>query len=265
MSHNPSSKGHSRRRKSSFVTSPTVTEQKSWHNRRTSSTEIEHMCSKQSLDETPYFSRSAQLDTVPGTPRTPHCHTSNQSDMSLDHSPTFRTNGGWSSPGLNADGHGRASMPSSPRRIPLLDNHNEATWTSTQGKGGEIKGFSPIPQSSRFLPRKMFRQLSISLPRFNRGSSKDYSAKEKLGRGRIPQTPRERLTCLGLILWRVVWRLRAAITLLLAISLVMALFYKTRRLHSLIVRVRTILIYEQRHIEYGDAHHGSAAATNSSS
>lgn len=228
---NSSSKGQSRRRNTTLLTSPTSEQNGFWESRRTSSSETRQPGSAAGLDEATQLAPSVQLDAIPGTPRTPRTPRSqapNQDAMSLDRSPIIQSNGSWSSPGLNVPRTGKRSGSSSPRRARFVEDPKEVRWTSAQANGADIKGFSPIPTSSGMFPRRLFRQLSISLPRFNRGTSNTYAEKEKLGRGRIPQNSRERLRNLGSLLCRIIWRLRARLAVLVGLILMVVLFYKTR-------------------------------------
>jgi hypothetical protein len=98
--------------------------------------------------------------------------------MSLSRSPSPRTEGGWSSPGLTTytDGTDKARQSSS--------SGNNVTWAGAKKKSELVNGgHMPFPKNTGFFKRHM-RSLSNSLPSFNIGEDYSYAEKEKLGRGR---------------------------------------------------------------------------------
>ena len=155
---------------------------------------------------------------LPPIPATPH------DTMSLSRSPSPQRGGGWASPGLNYE-----SGKSSPRKAYGSDINGTAgtsiTWESAKARSEEVKGYpSYSTKNQGWFSRHARRISSISLPTFRR----DFSEKEKLGRGRWSPSQQTKfgrfLTTLGRMIWRMRGRLGIVITLILCI----VLFYVTR-------------------------------------
>lgn len=147
------------------------------------------------------------LSTIPGTPVS-----AGGSDMSLSRSPSPQSGGGWSSPGLTTpyDGTSRRSSP-----IRANGSANNVTWSTAQARSAQVRAFNPRNQNQGFA--KHFRRFSNKLPYFN---SRDFSDKEKLGRGRPSKSNAYKLfALLGRVLWR--FRQRFAIVLFFLLLLSM--------------------------------------------
>ena len=169
------------------------------------------------------------LPTIPGTPF---------GSMSLSRSPSPRQGGGWSSPGLTSPYEtGKA----------YRDLNGSAgtsvTWETAKARSNEVKGYPSFSTKNQGFFSRHARKISTSLPTFSL-SKRDYSDKEKLGRGRWPASTTSKtyrfLTTLGRMLWR--GRLRLGIVL--GIILAFVLFYVTRkfcRVDSLIPILTMIL------------------------
>lgn len=155
------------------------------------------------------------LPPIPGTPYT---------NMSLSRSPSPRGGGGWSSPGLTSP---YESGKSSPRRTyGDVKNNGSAgtgvTWETAKARSDEVKGHpSYSTQNQGFFSRNA-RRLSTS---FMKG--RDFSDREKLGRGRIP-THYDRAVRLLTALGRMAWRLRLRLGIVTTCILAFVLFYATR-------------------------------------
>ena len=140
------------------------------------------------------------LSTIPGTPVS-----TGNSDMSLSRSPSPQSGGGWSSPGLTTPYDG-TSRRSSPIRAYANGSASNVSWTSAQAKSAQVRAFNPRNQTFT----QHLRRFSNNLPYFN---SRDFSDKEKLGRGRpLQRQLYEALARVGRALWR--FRQRVAIVLL---------------------------------------------------
>ena len=159
------------------------------------------------------------LPTIPSTPHDP---------MSLSRSPSPQRGGGWSSPGLTYE-----SGKSSPRRTyGDLQSNGAAngtgiTWESAKARSDEVKGYpSYSSQNQGFFSRHM-RRISSSLPTFNTGR-RDYSDKEKLGRGRWTASNSTRLGHALNTIGRMIWKMRLRLAVVLALFFAFILFYITR-------------------------------------
>lgn len=161
-------------------------------------------------------SRFAQsLDPVPGTPGRLDDH------MSLSRSPSPQRSGGWSSPGLTTP-YNSNSRRSSPIRSYANGSANNVTWATAQARSDQVRSFSPKNQGFS----RHFQNLSAKLPYFN---SRDYSDKEKLGRGRWSSSAGSRFHNILAFLGRVIWRMRLRFAPVLAFLLLIILFYATRK------------------------------------
>lgn len=154
--------------------------------------------------------------------------------MSLSRSPSPRAGGGWASPGLSSE-FGSMGGRSSPRKAyPDLytnggvSSSGSVTWASAKAKTDEVNGYPSFSTRKTGFFSRHARTISSSLPRFNLGSKRDYSDREKLGRGRSypygGTWPDRMKTLLGSIGRRM--KMRILICLLLMLSVV--LFYTTR-------------------------------------
>ena len=148
------------------------------------------------------------LSTIPGTPVS-----AGASDMSLSRSPSPQSGGGWASPGLTTPYDG-TSRRASPVRSYVNGSANNVTWATAQKRSAQVRAYTP-GSSQGFT--KHFRRFSNKLPYFN---SRDYSDKEKLGRGRPPLTnPYQVLAFLGRVVWRFRQRFAIALVFLFLVSL----------------------------------------------
>ncbi|KAI4153800.1 MAG: hypothetical protein LQ340_002096, partial [Diploschistes diacapsis] len=124
---------------------------------------------------------SGLLETIPGTP----------DGMSLSRSPSPRAGGGFSSPGLTSDFNSMGGRSSPRKTYPDLytnagaaSGSGNVTWASAKAKSDEVNGYPSFStQKTGFFSRHA-RKISSSLPRFNIGGRRDFSEREKLGRGR---------------------------------------------------------------------------------
>lgn len=146
------------------------------------------------------------LPTIPGTPVS-----AGASDMSLSRSPSPQSGGGWSSPGLTTPYDG-TSRRASPARPYANGSANNVTWATAQARSAQVRAFTPGNQGFS----RHFRKFSNKLPYFN---ARDYSEKEKLGRGRpSASNPYELLAFVGRVAWRVRQRFAIALLFLLLLS-----------------------------------------------
>ncbi len=148
------------------------------------------------------------LPTIPGTP----------SYLNMSRSPSPRP-GGWSSPGLNTP------YNTGGQTSPFANGGSQnVTWASPQGRGAEAKQYAAFNPRNQGFFAKHFRSISASLP-FS------YAAKEKLGRGRLPQPQLQQgnkvMQMLNRVGWNL-WRLRRPLGLILVILLSYIFFYTTR-------------------------------------
>ena len=158
------------------------------------------------------------LSTIPGTP---------YDGMSLSRSPSPRLGGGWSTPGLTSPyetGNAYTDLNGSAG--------TSVTWESAKARSNEVKGYPSFSTKNQGFFSRHARKISTSLPTFSL-SKRDYSDKEKLGRGRWPASRTGKtgrfLTTFGRMLWR--GRLRLGVVLGLILAFV--LFYATREFRGL--------------------------------
>ena len=173
----------------------------------------------------PTGGHTQQLPPIPGTP-----HTS----MSLSRSPSPRRGGGWSSPGLTSP-YDNPSGSASPRKAYGDTQMNgsasgeNVTWAKAKARSEEVKGYPSFSTRNNGFFSRHARKLSTSLPTFRMTGRRDFSDKERLGRGRWSQMGRSRTGRLLTYLGRMIWRLRLRLGILLAIILAVILFYVTRK------------------------------------
>lgn len=182
------------------VPSPTVFDA---HHRRRSSA-LPSLTLKESSSEESHasgFEDSSALS--PGLPV--------PSRMSLSRSPSPRREGGWSSPGLTTSYNGSARRPS-PMSASAHGGPGNVKWTAAQNRtSNKASSFAPLAQGFA----RHFRKVSGRLPVF---SAKDYSDKEKLGRGRwIASTPALKSKDILPFLGRMLWRARLQISIVSAL------------------------------------------------
>ncbi|CAF9922676.1 MAG: hypothetical protein GOMPHAMPRED_002641 [Gomphillus americanus] len=110
--------------------------------------------------------------------------------MSLSRSPSPRAEGGWASPGLSSD-FGSTGGTFSPRKAYLdlsvnggASGSGTVTWANARAKTDEVNGYPSFSTRKTGFFSRHARRISSSLPQFNLGLKKDYSEREKLGRGR---------------------------------------------------------------------------------
>jgi len=104
---------------------------------------------------------------------------------------------------------------------------NGPTWAGAQERSARVNGAARSKQDGGFFGRHL-RSLSTSLPRFQMGDDKNYSEKEKLGRGRSPGVLGgiKHLAGLG-------WRLRLPLLVVAAVLVMIGMFFATREYNSL--------------------------------
>ena len=172
------------------------------------------------------YNQPPSLSTIPGTP--------GYKRMSLSRSPSPRRGGGWASPGLTD--FNNISGKSSPRK-PYGDiqangsvsgSGDGVTWASAKAKSEEIKGYPSFSTQNNGFFSRHARKLSASLPTFSMGGRRDYSDKEKLGRGRWPPMQGSRTGRFLTYAGRTIWRFRLRVGVLLGLILAIILFYATR-------------------------------------
>ena len=163
------------------------------------------------------------LPTIPGTPLI---------DMSLSRSPSPRRGGGWSSPGLTSN-YDNVSGKSSPRKNYgdiQMNGHagssHGVTWESAQQRTQEVNKYPSFSTRNNGFFARHARKLSSSLPTFSTGGRRDFSDKEKLGRGRWP--PVRNVGAFLLHLGRMLWRIRLRAGLAITLVLGFILFWTTR-------------------------------------
>lgn len=151
--------------------------------------------------------------------------------MSLSRSPSPQRSGGWSSPGLTTP-YNSNSRRSSPIRSYANGSANNVTWATAQARSDQVRSFSPKNQGFS----RHFKNLSAKLPHFN---SRDYSDKEKLGRGRwSPSSAGSRFHNILAFVGRVIWRVKLRVAPVLAVLLFIILFYATRKYLDLEISAR---------------------------
>jgi mannan polymerase II complex MNN10 subunit len=174
--------------------------------------------------------------------------------MSLSRSPSPQRSGGWSSPGLTTP-YNSNSRRSSPIRSYANGSANNVTWATAQARSDQVRSFSPRNQGFS----RHFQGLSSRLPHFN---SRDYSDKEKLGRGRWSSSAAaSRLQNVLAFLGRVIWRMRLRFAAVLAFLLLIMLFYATRG-YSDTMLLEHLTNYTQLYIESIGKSPTSAAEKN---
>lgn len=165
------------------------------------------------------------LPPIPGTPHT---------DMSLSRSPSPRRGGGWSSPGLTSP-YDNVSGKSSPRKTyPDVQMNGAAgsddkKWASAKARSEEINGYPSFSTRNQGFFSRHARKISTSLPTFSMGGRRDFSDREKLGRGRWPPMNGSRTGRFLSTLGRILWRLRLRLGIVLGLILAIILFYATRK------------------------------------
>ena len=164
------------------------------------------------------------LPPIPATP----------DEMSLSRSPSPRAGGGWASPGLTSN-FDNMNGRSSPRKMyPDLGMNGGAsgsgsvTWASAKARSDEVNGYPSFSTRSNGFFSRHARRISHSLPKFNLGGKRDYSDKEKLGRGRWYPSNGSRLDRLKTFVGSITRRMRLRIFLVILLVLSIILFYITR-------------------------------------
>lgn len=165
------------------------------------------------------------LPAIPGTP---------YGSMSLSRSPSPRRGGGWSSPGLTSP-YDNASGKSSPRKtygdyqINGSASGDDVTWASAKARSEEVKGYPSFSTRNQGFFSRHARKISTSLPTFSMGARRNFSDKEKLGRGRWPPMNNSRTGRFLTYTGRLIWRLRLRLGIVLGLILAIILFYVTRK------------------------------------
>ena len=223
----------SRQTKDSSITKSSETGQQ----RRRRSSSIKQSPIKPDLGSPPIFDFGATsgligrgssiLPVIHGTP-------SSSPRMSLSRSPSPRAEGGWASPGLSSD-FGSTGGTFSPRKAYLdlsvnggASGSGTVTWANARAKTDEVNGYPSFSTRKTGFFSRHARRISSSLPQFNLGLKKDYSEREKLGRGRpYPYSGSwsDRMrTFIGSMGRRM--RMRGLLVMVLILSII--LFYTTR-------------------------------------
>lgn len=173
------------------------------------------------------FPAGGQAQPLPAIPGTPH------GSMSLSRSPSPRRGGGWSSPGLTSP-YDNVSGSASPRKTygdlqtNGLSSGDNVTWAKAKARSEEVKGYPSFTTRNNGFFSRHARKISTSLPTFRMTGRRDFSDKERLGRGRWAQMGGSRTGRFLAYLGRMMWRLRLRLGILLAFVLAIVLFYVTR-------------------------------------
>ena len=169
------------------------------------------------------------LPTIPGTPH---------GKMSLSRSPSPRRGGGWSSPGLTSP-YDSVSGKSSPRKtysdlqLNGSASSDNVTWASAKARSEEVNGYPSFSTRNQGFFSRHARKISTSLPTFNMGGRRNFSDKEKLGRGRWSPINNGRAGRFLTYMGRLIWRLRLRLGIVFGLMLAIILFYVTREWGSL--------------------------------
>lgn len=160
-----------------------------------------------------------------------HNH-SHHPHMSLDHNPSPRPDGGWSSPGLSHPYEETNGLARNRGAVPVKgqadsNGGRDITWATAKANSAKVNGHpSYQSRNTGFFTRNM-RRLSESLPYASFGGQDDrFAEKEKLGRGRVPQRTGswpEWARRTGLLMSR---RRKPATILILLVLMVLAWFYQ---------------------------------------
>ena len=177
----------------------------------------------------PTAGHSQPLPPIPGTP---------YGNMSLSRSPSPNRGGGWSSPGLTSP-YDNVSGKTSPRKtyggiqINGSSTGENVSWATAKARSDEINGYPSLSTRNNGFFSRHARKLSTSLPTFSIRSRRDFSDKEKLGRGRWPPMSGSKTGRFLTYMGRLIWRLRLRIGIVLGLILAIILFYATRKCLSL--------------------------------
>lgn len=201
------------------------------------------------------------LPPIPGTPF---------GTMSLSRSPSPARGGGWSSPGLTSP-FDNVSGKASPRKTygdiqmngSASASSDNVTWASAKAKSEEVNGYPSFSTRNNGFFSRHARKISTSLPTFSMGGRRDFSDKEKLGRGRWPPIQGSRTGRFLTYTGRIIWRLRLRLGIVFGLILAVILFYTTREFKALTSIMPTLTVW-QLHIDGTEEHPGWVAATSSS-
>ena len=166
----------------------------------------------------------SSLPPIPGTP---------YSNMSLSRSPSPRRGGGWSSPGLTSP-YDSVSGKSSPRKgygdiqMNGSASSENVTWATAKARSEHINGYPSFSTRNNGFFSRHARKISSGLPTFSMGTRRDFSDKEKLGRGRWQHMNGSRTGRFLTYMGRIIWRLRLRLGIVFAFILAIILFYVTR-------------------------------------
>ncbi len=101
-------------------------------------------------------------------------------------------------------------------------------WASAKARSEEVNGYPSFSTRNQGFFSRHARKISTSLPTFSMGGRRDFSDKEKLGRGRWPPINGSRTGRFFSTLGRLIWRLRLRLGIVLCFMLAIILFYVTR-------------------------------------
>jgi len=135
------------------------------------------------------------------------------------------------SPSEENGGFGQENGKTGQRKTYGVVETNGPTWAGAQERSARVNGAARAKQDGGFFGRHL-RSLSTSLPRFQMGDDKNYSEKEKLGRGRSPGVLGgiKHLAGLG-------WRLRLPLLVVALVLVMIGMFFATRE--YAFVRIRS--------------------------
>lgn len=148
--------------------------------------------------------------------------------MTLSRSPSPAPGGGWSTPGLN-DLSGRNSPRKEYGDISGLAAGTDVTWATAKARSQQVNGYASFSTKNSGFFLRHARTLSASLPTFNYSGRRNFSDKEKLGRGRMARYL-QRLGQLRTFAATIARRFKVPLAILGAFLLTITLFYITRKL-----------------------------------
>ena len=168
----------------------------------------------------------ARSDSHPLSPLDSVDEWDNDRDRDRDHydpfskSPASRKMSGDRTPSPNESNGSKRPQSRKPGQRRDYGPDSTPTWAGAQERSAKVNGYA---KKDSFFG-KHFRSLSSSLPRFN-GGDKNYSEKEKLGRGRSGGWSNDLVS----VVKRAGWRLRIPLTIIGAVVVTMMLFFTTRK------------------------------------
>lgn len=149
--------------------------------------------------------------------------------MTLSRSPSPIPGGGWASPGLEDDRSGRSTPRKGLGDINGLAGGSGVSWAGAKARSQMVNGYASFSTKNNGFFSRHARTISASLPRFQIGHHRDFSEKEKLGRGRWSPYYQSYLVRLRTFLGSLTRRMKFRGLLILGVILMTILFYATRK------------------------------------